>query len=164
VDWLAVAVAVALAACEAVPSLSFVPADGAPAPEDAATAVDGGAEASDSTDAAGVDVQGALPCGDVGPCDFSTSTCCLTKLGFDCILRGTSCGGIDLLCHDGDDCAGNKVCCASLGDGGDIKKLSCSAGPPCTNGGGAVACDLEAGGCTTGTCTPSSVDGYGICQ
>jgi hypothetical protein len=149
--------AVAFVACESVPDVRYSAPD-----TDAATPMD---DAGNSTDAALPDAR-SLPCGDAGPCDFATSTCCLTRLGFECVIRGTGCAGVDLQCHDGDDCAGNKICCAARGDGGAIKRLTCTPAPACANMNGAPGCDLDAGGpCQAGTsCTPSSVDGYGICQ
>jgi hypothetical protein len=153
--------AAALAACEAVPDLRYAAVDGSSPPDDAPPSVDAGDDAPVNPADAQPDAD-LLPCGDAGACDFATSTCCLTRLGFECTIRGTSCTGTDLECQDTSDCMGNKVCCGTASDAG-LKKFACMAPNACAMN-GSPACDL-AFPCDAGTaCAPTSVDGYGLCQ
>jgi hypothetical protein len=176
--------ALLLVACAGFPNLTFTAADAAladasPPPLDAALTTD--AEQGDAGDVsvgdgdagvrggggdAGVSDAELLPCGDAGPCAFATDSCCLTKLGFECIIRGTACSGINLQCSEGDECNGNKVCCGVLDDGGGVRRFACVGASACANAGGAPACDPDASTpCPNGTsCTPTPVEGYAICK
>jgi hypothetical protein len=165
-------------ACAAIPTLAVDSIDasttGFDGAADAALATDS-ADLADTTvdalpsddagDAPPTPANGGLPCGDAGPCDPASSTCCLTRLGFECVIRGTACAGANLECDRPDDCTGNKVCCVVPGADGGVKRVACIAPGACTNMAGLLACDLDGGSCAApSVCSQSAVPGYGSCQ
>ena len=152
-------------------------ADGGTPSSDGGGASDGGGTSPDGTTGAPDATNPTDPgvfCGAAGSCNPQTQVCCThiaNSSDEGCIPAATrtACGGADLSCDDGADCASNGgVCCGFLGsDGTDILRSTCVTLMNCkTETSWVVVCDpMAPQACPGGVgCHVPDGGAYGLCD